>query len=192
VEAPVELQRRAALAGVGLARLGLALAAIAFLVVMTLLGRARESEWYVKFEPAGLMPEAPEAIDRVEIVSPRGRLAFARSEGRWTLEQRGELPAPVRAHLDMSLRFMHVTAPVRAMAPNEYERTAPGDFGLDPPRFAVSLQRAEEPVVRARFGRPNPQEVLQYVRVDGRDALYLLPVFVGREWERVIDGASSR
>ena len=43
-------------------------------------------------------------------------------------------------------------------------------------------------VLAASFGARNPQNVLQYVRVAGRDELYLLPVFVGREWELVAEG----
>jgi hypothetical protein len=33
---------------------------------------------------------------------------------------------------------------------------------------------------------------MQYVQVEGRDELYLLPRFVGREWEQLIDGAGAR
>jgi hypothetical protein len=33
--------------------------------------------------------------------------------------------------------------------------------------------------------------VLQYVQVEGSDALYLLPIFVGQEWERVARGVPS-
>ena len=54
-------------------------------------------------------------------------------------------------------------------------------------RATPSRSRAKsQPVLTAGFGATNPQGLFQYVRVEGRDALYLLPVFVGREWERVL------
>jgi hypothetical protein len=174
-----------------------ALAALAFLIIMALSGRMRESPQYVKFEPAGLMRQTPEEIDRVELVGASGRLAFRRAGGYWTVpspeENREQSPARVSselvAHLEMSLRFMHATAPVRIMTPADYAGQRLSEFGLDPPRYAVSLHRGTDVVLRARFGAPNPQMVLQYVQVEGRNELYLLPVFVGREWELVAQGA---
>lgn len=43
----------------------------------------------------------------------------------------------------------------------------------------------------ASFGAKNPQELFQYVQVEGRAALYLVPVFVGHEWERVMDAINT-
>lgn len=164
-----------------------ALGALAFLVAMVLSGRMRESQQYVKFEPAGLMRHIPEEIDRVELVAPPRRLVFRRAGGHWTTST-AQASTDLVAHLEMSLRFMHVTAPVRVMAPAEYAGERLGEFGLDPPRYTVSLHRGKDLAISARFGAPNPQMVLQYVQVEGRDELYLLPVFVGREWELVAEG----
>ena len=46
-------------------------------------------------------------------------------------------------------------------------------------------------VLATSFGGKNPQGVFQYVRVEGRGELYLLPVFVGREWELVAAGMTG-
>jgi len=165
-----------------------ALAALAFLAAMALSGRTRESRQYIKFEPAGLMRETPEDIDRIELTIPSRRLVFVRVGGRWTMPPAASASPELGAHLDMSLRFMHVTAPVRVMTPAEYAGEPLRDYGLDPPSYAVSLHRGNGTVLSARFGAPTPQAVLQYVQVEGRDELYLLPVFVGREWERVAQG----
>jgi len=174
----------------------MAIAALAFLAVMALSGRMRESQQYVKYEPAGLMREPPEDIDRIELVASPRRRVFTRTAGSWTLAPApGDMsmaPHPtssdLSAHLEMSLRFMHATAPVRIMMRSEYADEPLRDYGLDPPGYSVTLHQGPRTVMSARFGAPTPQTVLQYVQVDGRDELYLLPVFVGREWELVAAG----
>src|SRR5439155_725704 len=50
----------------------------------------------------------------------------------------------------------------------------------------------ERVVLATAFGSTNPQRVAQYVRVEGRPDLYLMPRFVGREWELVADATSRR
>jgi hypothetical protein len=167
--------------------------AIGFLLVMLLSGRMRESEQYVRFEPAGLARNSAEEIDEIELVVGEYRLGFRRGPGgSWLTRDGAEVPAAARGHLDMSLRFMHATEPVRVMSADEYRGEALREFGLDPPRYAVSLRRRAEAVLTARFGSSNPQAVLQYVQVEGRDDLYLLPVFVGREWERVAEETTGQ
>ena len=163
-----------------------ALLAVAFLGAMALSGRTRTMQNLVAFEAAGLMRETPDRIDRVEIAAEARRSTFVRAAGAWrTGGADSELGAAVASHLETSLKFMHVTAPIRTLARGEYDATL-GEYGLDPPRYTVALWAGSQPVLTAGFGAANPQGLFQYVRVGGRDALYLLPVFVGREWERVL------
>lgn len=173
-----------------LLRIAAAGAAVAFLVLMIVSGRPRESAQLVQAGNVGLMSEKPEDVDRVDVEMDGKRLVLVRTAGRWMRAER-ELPGPVVERLKMSLRFMHVAEPVRTLARDEYAGTPAAEFGLDPPRYSVLLSRAGRPLLRARFGAPNPQEVLQYTGVEGRDAIYLMPRFVGREWEAVIAGASA-
>jgi hypothetical protein len=51
---------------------------------MALWGQAPEDRQRVAFEPAGLMRETPEEIDRIELLVPPRRLVFLRTGGRWT------------------------------------------------------------------------------------------------------------
>ncbi len=172
-----------------LLRVGAGMAALAFLLVMIGSGRTRPMQSLVAFEAAGLMREAPDQIDRVDLEASGQRWTFARREDGWRLTTSPEkLVAGTASHLEMSLKFMHVAAPARVMSRDEYQPGALAEYGLDPPRYALSLQRRGETVLAASFGARNPQSVLQYVRVTGRDELYLLPVFVGREWELVAEG----
>ncbi len=167
--------------------------AVGFLVVMVVSGRTRPTQNLVKFGAAGLMRETPDQIDRVELTAEGRRFIFTRREpGRWTVTpSAAELAAGAVSHLEMSLKFMHVTAPVRVMSRDEYQGEALGEYGLDPPRYAVSLHRGGRTLLAPSFGGKNPEEVFQYVRVEGRDELYLLPVFVGREWELVAKGVTG-
>ena len=168
------------------------LLAVGFLLVMAISGRTRPTPNLVKFEAAGLMREAPDQVDQVELMADGRRLILTRRErGRWTVAPAADEVAAVTAsHLEMSLKFMHVTAPVRVMSRDEYQPAGLGEYGLDPPRYTVSLQRGGQTVLATSFGGKNPQQVFQYVRVAGRDELYLLPVFVGREWELVAQGVT--
>jgi hypothetical protein len=170
-----------------------ALAAVGFLLAMVLWGRAPETRNLVKFEAAGLVAQSPDRIDRVELATDRGRWALTRiGAGQWAMAPSGAAAAaPLASHVELSLRFMHVTAPVRVLSREEYARGHLEEFGLDPPRYTVSLHRGVETVLTARFGGISPQQVLQYVRIDGRDELYLLPSFVGQEWERVARGVAG-
>jgi len=172
-------RRRFALAAAGLL-------AVAFLGAMALSGRTRTMQNLVAFEAAGLMGEMPERIDRVEVAGDARRSTFVRGSGAWrTGGADTQLGVEVAGHLEASLKFMHVTAPIRTLARGEYD-PALGEYGLDPPRYTVALWAGSQAVLTAGFGATNPQGLFQYVRVEGRDALYLVPVFVGREWERVL------
>ena len=173
-----------------LLQVGVGLAAIAFLLFMMFSGGPRESGQLVRPETVGLMREQPDDVDRVEVETGAERVVLVRKAGRWMRGDR-DLPRPIAERLQMSLRFMHAAEPVRTLTRDEYAATPAGDFGLDPPRYSVLLSRRGQPLLRARFGAPNPQEVLQYARVDGRDAVYLMPRFVGREWEAVMAGVGG-
>lgn len=174
-------ETRAGLATAGLLAMG-------FLVAMVISGRTRPTPNLVKFEAAGLMQETPDLIDEVDLTAAGRRLVFTRQPtGRWAVALSSEMPAGVLSHLEMSLKFMHVTAPVRVMTRDEYLQEALREYSLDPPRYTVSLHRGGQMMLAASFGGKNPEGILQYVRVTGRDELYLLPVFVGREWELVAE-----
>ena len=43
-----------------------------------------------------------------------------------------------------------------------------------------------------RFGARNPEEYLQYMRLDGDARLYLMSRFVGEEWSQAMSAAMAR
>ena len=154
---------------------------------MVVSGHLRESKQFVKFAPGGVMPEAPREIDRVEMTTSAGRWVFVRAPDGWRAPLDGR-PAPpsLASHLDDSIKFMHVSAPIRVMERAEWSPIGLREFGLDPPGYTATLYRRGTAVLAAEFGAPNPQKVLQYMKLGGRDQVYLMSRFIGEEWEQAI------
>jgi len=74
----------------------------------------------------------------------------------------------------------------------EWEPVGLREFGLDPPGYTATLYRRDTLVVGAEFGTANPQKVLQYMKLRGRDEVYLISRFVGQEWEQTLREASGQ
>jgi hypothetical protein len=43
----------------------------------------------------------------------------------------------------------------------------------------------------AEFGSPNPQKVLQYMKLQGREQVYLMSRFIGEKWEKALHEATG-
>ena len=170
-----------------------ALLAVGLLVAMVVAGHLRENQQFVKFVPAGVMPESPGEIDRIEVTTSAGRLEYVRTDDGWRAGPAGPpAPSSLASHLNESIKFMHVSAPVRVMERPEWSTLGLREFGLDPPRYTATLYRRGTAVLGAEFGAPNPQKVLQYMKLAGRDQVFLMSRFVGEEWEQAISDASGR
>lgn len=164
-----------------------ALLAVGLLAAMVVSGQLRESKQLVRFAPAGVMPDAPAEIDQVELRTATALRVFVRGPDGWRGSPDGHpLPSSLTASLDDSIKFMHVSAPIRVMERAEWAPAGLREFGLEPPRYTATLYRHGRAVLRAGFGAPNPQKVLQYVKLEGRDQLYLMPRFIGEEWEKAL------
>ena len=150
---------------------------------------ARPPERLGAGDPEGGVTAVDAQHPAVEVRLRRAVAGVARR--RQALVAEGHLPAQALEHLETSLRFMRVAEPVRVMERHEWEGTADEDFGLAPARYSVRLSGHGRSILAVRFGAANPQRVLQYARVDGRDELYLMPTFVGAEWERVWEHSTT-
>jgi hypothetical protein len=169
-----------------------ALLAVGVLATMVVSGHLRESKQFVRFAPAGVMPDAPAEIDQVELRTGTARRAFVRAPDGWRASPDGSpLPASLTTSLEDSIKFMHVSAPIRVIERAEWASAGLREFGLDPPRYTATLYRQGRAVVRAEFGAPNPQQVLQYVKLEGHDQVYLMPRFIGEEWEKALREAAE-
>jgi hypothetical protein len=170
-----------------------ALLALGLLAAMVSSGRIRENRQLVKPSVAGVMPESPVEIDRVELRATTGRWIFVRAPQGWRVGLEGRpVAASLALHLDDAIKFMHVSAPIRVMERAEWEPVGLREFGLDPPGYTATLYRRDTLVVGAEFGTANPQKVLQYMKLRGRDEVYLISRFVGQEWEQTLREASGQ
>ena len=161
--------------------------AVAFLLVMTITGRPRESGQLVRFVAAGVLTEVPARIDRVELSGDGRRWAFARVAEGWQRDaERGRVAGPLATHLDDGLKFLHTSPPIRVLEQREWAEHGLGEFGLERPTVSAVLSNDGGRVLAVHFGSANPQKVLQYMRLDGRDEVYVMSRFVGAEWERAL------
>lgn len=165
---------------------GAAVFAAAVIVALALHGR-RPEPGLVRFEAAGVMLHlAPERVSEVQVAAGARRWTFTRAgTGGWTVAGAAVASRDWASRIESGLRFLHVSAPQRVMTRDEVAGTPPAAFGLDPPRYVVSVRAPGTEAFTLQFGAANAQGLAQYVRVAGRDELFLLPRFVGEPWEAV-------
>ncbi len=164
---------------------------IALLAALAISGHSPEFRGLVQFTPnKGLIAIAPADVARVEIRSGRDSITLHRQTSGWAIDRAQGLvaaPTEVASHIDLGLRFMHVTEPVREIAANELAAESFAEFGLDPPASVVSLKAASGTVATMNFGIRNPAGTSQYVRLAGVPAVYLMPRHLGNEWQVTTD-----
>ena len=174
------------------APLAIAVLAVGVLAAMALSGHLRENQQFIEFKPDGVMRQAPAEIDRVDLWSGDRRWTFVRASNGWRTAPEGRaLPGTLATSLEESIKFMHVSAPVRVMERDEWGALGLREFGLDPPGLTAILYRGHVAVLGAEFGGPNPQKVLQYMKLQGSERVYLMSRFVGEEWEHAVREATG-
>jgi hypothetical protein len=180
VEAPVN-GARAAITTIAIA--GLMMALIAGLAFT---GKPPGGQMLQRFAPGGIIAASPADILRVEMRLGKERLGLHRTPtGSWAFDgvTAQTVPDEVTSHLEMALRFMHVSAATRTLEPGNYTSSSIADFGLEQPSLAISLGAADGSVTIVDFGALNPATTSQYVRLAGHPTLYMLPRHVGNEWQ---------
>jgi hypothetical protein len=167
---------------------GTAVLAAGVIIALAVYGH-RPDPSLARFEAAGVMLSVqPDTVTEVVVTRGGRRWRFERTSAKsWTAAP-GPVPGEsVGAHLDSGLRFLHVSAPQRVLQSEEVAGTPPSEFGLEPPRFSVSIRSPAAPPFQIEFGALNPQGLAQYARVTGRAEILLLPSFVGEQWQAVMD-----
>ncbi len=158
--------------------------AAAAIVALALYGR-RPEPGLVRFEAAGVMLHiAPERVREVRVAAGDRRWQFTRAgAGGWRVTGSSSGAGDWVSRVDAGLRFLHASAPQRVMARDEFAGTPAAEFGFDPPRYTVSVHAADADPFVVQFGSANAQGLAQYARILGRSEIFLLPRFVGAEWE---------
>lgn len=168
--------------------MGGAALAVAALVALALTGR-RPEPGLVPFEAAGVMAAIPvETISAVDVRAHDRHWRFQRSGEGWRQTGSAAPGADATTLVSAALRFLHASAPQQRLPGIEIASPQRAEFGLDPPRYVVSV-RAEGPrPFEVAFGAINPQGLAQYVQVATDPDVLLLPRYVGEAWEAAIRG----
>jgi hypothetical protein len=142
-----------------------------------------------RFKAAGVMLTVPpDTVTEVVVSRGERRWRFARASSKaWTAAPGSPLAESVTSRVDSGLRFLHVSAPQRVLQAEDVAGIPPSEFGLEPPRFSVSVRSRGAAPFDIEFGARNPQGLAQYARLTGSAEILLLPSFVGEQWEAVMD-----
>jgi hypothetical protein len=130
----------------------------------------------------------PEQVRRIDVAERGDLIVWQRSSEGWTADATGTDNA-VGDHIETALRFLNVSAPLRALGAGEFSDADIAEFGLDPPDQMIALVAADGGVTSVWFGALNPAQTSHYTRVVGQSAIYLMPRHVAAEWQLAADMA---
>ena len=164
-----------------------AAAAFVFLIAVAMHGQRRDP--MQEFKPAGVMTAfAPEDAREID-VAYRGEVWRFRRDGEWrNADPAKATPADVSSRIDVALRLLRNSAPLRVLTAEEVARVPPSEYALAADSLRVEVHAANGSTFRAVFGGRNPLGAARYTKVDGLDGVILLPNHVGDAWEPVIAG----
>jgi hypothetical protein len=167
---------------------------VGYLAVMVISGEQPTQRQFVEFEAKGVLKTPPEQVRRVELVRADQHVSLLRQgEDDWATSSGAGIDGAVARQISTAVRMMHNSGPAREIADDEVKDTDPAEFGLDVPRMTASFYvSGADPVLTVHFGARNPDEFLQYMRIDNDDRLYLMSRFIGEAWLGVFDGSLPR
>jgi hypothetical protein len=158
-----------------------------FIGSLAVVGNPRGSDKLGRFDGQGIAKIDPAEIVQIEWRRNVDHLILQRSPGRsWSFNQI-HVSREIEDHIGVALNFISVSEPSRALTADEMTGVRLADFGIEPATYTVALRGGAGSDARFDFGRLNPVGVSQYVRIDGRPELYLLPRYVGSEWAVAAD-----
>jgi len=173
-------------------RSALAVGALAYLIVMFVLGVAPEIRQLIHAEAHGVLSGDPQAVVRATVTVDGMRKSFRRTADGWIAEgAEAPLPEKLAATLDRAVKFMHTANPVRRFEAAELSAGQGADFGLDQPQLSVSLESGDGTRLDADFGKLSRDGLLQYMRLAGDDGVFMMSSFVGKEWDTVSKGGKQ-
>lgn len=167
----------------------LAMLSVIYLGVMLATGARPGQGQFVPFEAAGLLQMPPERVTSVELSDGTRRWRLVRQGDAWHDDAGEALGAEAAAELELGLKVLHVTRPVRSLSRRDMASTPTG-YGLDPSPLSGVVHGGGAAFAFA-FGASNPNGTLRYMRVDGADSLYLVSPFVADQWLRTLQRMPS-
>jgi hypothetical protein len=167
---------------------------VGYLAVMVMSGEQPTQRQFVEFEAKGVLKTPPEQVRRVELVRADQHVSLLRhGEDNWATPAGAGMDGVVARQISTAVRMMHNSGPAREIPADDVKDTDPAEFGLDVPRITASFYLSStDPVLTVHFGARNPDEFLQYMRIDNDDHLYLMSRFIGEAWLGAFDGSLPR
>jgi hypothetical protein len=164
---------------------------VLYLAVMVINGAPPTQRQFVEFQANGLLKTAPELIRRVELMRANQRLDLQRQDPDvWIAGTNTRINASAARQISTALEMMHNSGPARELTADDVKGTDPAEFGLVDPRITATLYAANnDPVMTVHFGARNPDDFLQYMRIDNDAHLYLMSRFIGETWLSAFDSS---
>lgn len=171
-----------------------AVAALAFLAAMVLIGAQPVHRQIAEFEAKGVLGIPPDRIRRVEVSRGNEQLVVVRTgEKSWVTPEGRDIGPEAGGRLSMAVQMMHTSGPANEITAEELANADIAGFELDPPQLVAKLyDDGTTPVLVAHFGGRNPDGFLQYMRIDGDRRVFLMSRFVGQEWQEALNRSLPR
>ncbi|MDR3467900.1 MAG: hypothetical protein P4M07_18365 [Xanthobacteraceae bacterium] len=156
---------------------------VLFIGALAFTGSVDRTDKLGHFEKRGIARVDPAGIVQVDLRRGGDHVVLRRRVGgAWSLDEKS-IPEELADHIGAALNFISVSEPARALGADELKGVRFADFGLEPAAYTVSLTGADGSGTTIGFGGLNPVGVSQYARIMERPELYLLPRYIGSEWE---------
>ncbi len=176
-------------ASAGVKRFGLpvtAVAAAVFLATLAFVGD-RPRPGSEPFKPQGLLSGwTTEQVTAVKINKGSEERLFTRDPGGPWRSANGEVRPELAAQIETGLRLLRNSASERDFSPEELRGRSMSEFGLETPKFILTARTAGGETATIVFGEINPLGLTQYVRMDGRREIAMLPSYVANAWDEAI------
>jgi len=170
-------------------RFGLPAAAVlaaAFLATFAFVGE-RPRPGSEPFKPQGLLSTwRIEEGTSIKIDKGSEERLFARDPGGPWRSTEGEVRPELAAQIETGLRLLRNSASERDFSPEELRGRSLSEFGLETPKLILTALTAGGATATIAFGEVNPLGLTQYVRMDGRREIAMLPSYVANAWDEAI------
>jgi hypothetical protein len=139
------------------------------------------------FKPQGLLSNWPtEEVTAIKINKGSEERLFTRDPGGPWRSDKEELPPELGAQIEIGLRLLRNAASERDFSSEELAGRSMSEFGLETPNLTLAVRTAGGATATIAFGEVNPMGLAQYVRMDGRREIAMLPSYVASAWDKSI------
>jgi hypothetical protein len=139
------------------------------------------------FKPQGLLSSwTMDDVTTVKIDKGAEKFLFIRDRGGPWRSDKGDVAPEVAAQIETGLRLLGNAASERDFSPDELSGRSMSEFGLEKPKLILTAGTAGGATATIAFGEINPLGLTQYVRMDGRNEIAMLPAYVANAWDEAV------